>query len=125
VENNRKMVIPDSNRNDAAVDKIDTIFRRTKTGGSAATIPLAGAEAFCIDTEEIYYLNVIYQDRNGHYHSHGHAVFESGEKVRFTITANGNETVREKCVLAGQRIARQYGGTLMQGKIDKYGKFYL
>ncbi|HHP7235458.1 MAG TPA: hypothetical protein ACFCUC_12570 [Desulfobacterales bacterium] len=54
------MRIPDSSPSDAAVAGDDTISRRPKTGRPTAPIPLAGAEAFCIDSEEIYYLNVIY-----------------------------------------------------------------
>jgi hypothetical protein len=96
----------------------------TKVEKGAASFSLADVEAFCIDTEEVYYISVIYKDRRGYYHSHGHAVFSTGEKMKFTIAVNDDETVRDRCYGAGQRIAEQFGATLMTGTIDECGKFY-
>ena len=82
------------------------------------------AEAFCIKTKEIYYISIIYQNPDGHYHCHGYAAFTDGEKVKFTVTNCNDEKLREKCIRGGRNIAEQYDGTLMAGKIDEFGQFY-
>ena len=114
----------DTKRTDTTSIKDNIVSFQSKAGAQSAYFSLNDAEAFCIQTDEIYYISVIYQDRKGRYHSHGHAVFKSGEKVKFTIAVNDDEMVREKCLKAGHRIAREFGTTLMTGKIDEYGKFH-
>lgn len=80
-------------------------------------------EAFCIRTEEIFYLSVLFKDREKTVHGHGYAVFSNGEKVRFTIEGNGDASVRERCIQAGQQIAAQFRADLEQGKINLQGEF--
>ena len=114
----------DTKRTEPTSIKDNIVSFQSKAGAQRACFSLNDVEAFCIETDEVYYISVIYRDRNGRYHSHGHAVFQSGEKVKFTIVVNDDEMVREKCLKAGHRIASEFGATLMTGKIDEYGKFH-
>jgi hypothetical protein len=81
------------------------------------------ADAFLVKTDKIFFLAVVYMDKNFRYHSYGYVIFEDGDPLCFTTGAGGDANTREKCLEIGQRIARIYGGTLQQGRIDEHGRF--
>ena len=83
----------------------------------------ADSEAFCIRTADLFYLSVLTPDREKEAHGRGYAVFSTGEKVQFTIKGNGDGTVRERCIRAGEKIARQFKADLEYGRISSLGKF--
>ncbi len=114
----------DKSDNETTCRKDNIISFRAKAGRKEGPFFVYDAEAFCIKTKEIYYISIIYQNPDGNYRCHGYASFNNGEKVKFTIANCNDEKLREKCILGGRNIAKQYGGILMAGKIDEFGQFH-
>ena len=114
----------DKSRYETTVRKDNIISIRSRAGRKKGPFFVYDAEAFCIQTSKIYYICIIDQIQDGRYHGYGYAAFNDGEKIKFTIASNNNDNIKEKCIIAGQSIAKQFGGTLMTGKIDEYGQFH-
>lgn len=87
-----------------------------ENGGSAP-------EAFRIRCRDIYYLSILFPHHEKGTRGQGFAAFKSGEQIRFTINGNGDRTVRERCIKAGEQIALQYRSTLEHGTINRLGRF--
>ncbi|MFH0727779.1 MAG: hypothetical protein V2B19_15740 [Pseudomonadota bacterium] len=101
--------------------------RRADSADNVIPFPVswsADMEAFRVQTDELVFLIVLHSEKDRQPQGNGYFVSESGSKYCFTIEANCDPDIREKCLAAVRRIASFHGGEVQRGRIDRYGVFY-
>lgn len=81
-------------------------------------------DAFYIHTDKILFFAIVYRKRNRKYNGKGYVSFADGTTWSFAMVNRKRSEISEKCITVGRRIARIYGGDLLQGKIDRHWKFH-
>jgi hypothetical protein len=84
----------------------------------------APVDAFFVHTDKILFFAMVYRKRNRKYNGKGYVSFADGTTWSFAMDNRKSSEINEKYMTMGRRIARIYGGDLLQGKIDRHGKFH-